>query len=172
MNKPVPGQETERLRALGLGALLIVLTTTVPYLTLINALFFAGIFLGGAVAAHHYIISCQVRLSYSEAFFFSFLSGAAGSVISVVISYVLLTTFNYRPGIEGLMLLVDWMQQMAPDQPELSRQFREILEAPVDLSLVDFLLSIVVTVFLYSPVAGLGGIFSVWRLKRQARRSE
>lgn len=170
MKEQLPHQQKEKLRALARGALLIVLTTTVPYLTLINALFFAGIFISGAIAAYTYIINSQLRLTSSEAFLFSFFSGVAGSIASVFISYLLLTIFNYRAGIEGLMLLISWMQQMAPDQPEFTLQLREILEAPVELTLVDFLLSIVVTVFLYAPVAGLGGIFSVWRLKRQAAK--
>jgi ABC-type Mn2+/Zn2+ transport system permease subunit len=172
MKQQLMDQAPEKVRALALGALLIVVTTTVPYLTLINALFFAGIFLSGAIASYYYIVTCQVKLSFSEAFLFSFLSGVVGSILSVVISYVLLTTFQYRPGIEGLLLLIDWMEQMAPEQPELSLQLKEILEAPVELTIVDFLLSVVVTVFLYSPVSGLGGVFSVWRLKRQARRGE
>ncbi len=171
MNEQLPDQQNAKLRALATGALLIVLTTTVPYLTLVNAFFFAGIFISGAVAAYVYIITCQLRLTSSEAFLFSFFSGVAGSILSVLISYMLLTFFNYRAGIEGLMLLISWMQQMAPDQPELTMQLRDILEAPVELTLVDFLLSIVVTVFLYAPVAGLGGIFSVWRLKRQASKA-
>ncbi len=161
----------EKFKALGVGALVILVTTTFPYLTLVNALFFAGILFSGAAAAHYYIITCQVRLTLSEAFVFSSLAGIAGSVLSVTAGYILMTVFNYRPGIEGLMLLAEWMKGMSPEQDAVVNQLQEMLQAPVEMTFADFLVSLAITIFVYAPVSGLGGVITVWRLKRQAARA-
>ena len=162
----------EKFRALFIGGLLILLTTTFPYLTLINALFFVGILFGGAVAAYYYIVKCQVQLSMSEGFVFGSLAGITGSVLSVTAGYILITTFNYRPGIEGLLLLSEWMKGLSPEQDAFLNQLQEMLHAPVEMTFFDYLLSLAITIFIYTPIAGLGGVFTVWRLKRQARKSE
>ena len=161
----------EKIRALTIGGLLILLTTTFPYLTLINALFFAGILFSGVVAAYYYIVKCQVRLSMSEAFVFASLAGIAGSVLSVTTGYILITVFNYRPGIEGLLLLIEWLKGMSPEQDAFLNQVKEMLQAPVEMTFVDYLISLPITIFIYAPIAGLGGIIVVWRLKRQAARA-
>ncbi|ASQ91205.1 hypothetical protein CHL67_10035 [Prosthecochloris sp. GSB1] len=161
-----------RRAGLAVGALLVLVTTTVPYLTLINSLFFAGIFISGVLAAYYYIVTCQVRLTASEAFVFSSLSGTAGAVLSVLVSYVLLTGFGYRPGIEGLMLLIEWTRTLSPEQDELVRQLENVMQAPVRMTYAELFVSMAVTVFLYAPVSGLGGMFIVWRLKRQASRGD
>lgn len=161
-----------RLAGLAVGALLVLVTTTVPYLTLINSLFFAGIFISGALAAYYYIITCQERLTVSEAFVYSSLAGIAGAVLSVLVSYALLTGFGYRPGIEGLTLLVEWTRNLSPEQDELVRQLESVLQAPVRMTFAELLVGMAVTVFLYAPVSGLGGMFTVWRLKRQATRAD
>ncbi len=158
----------EKFRAVAIGGLLILLTTTFPYLTLINALFFVGILFSGAVAAYYYIVKCQVRLSMSEAFVFSSLAGIAGSVLSVTAGYILITVFNYRPGIEGLLLLSEWLRGMSPEQDAFLNQVQEMLQAPIEMTFVDYLISLPITIFIYTPIAGLGGVFAVWRLKRQA----
>ena len=160
-----------KAKGLALGSVLILLTTTVPYLTLINALFFAGIVIGGAFAVYYYIVTCQVRLKMSEAFVYGSLVGILGSVLSVLASYLLMTSFGYRPGIEGLMLIIDWTRNLSPEQESFVGQLEAVLQAPVRMSLADLLVSIAITVFLYAPVSGLGGMFSVWRLKRQAART-
>ncbi len=158
----------EKKRALGIGALIILVTTTFPYLTLINALFFLGIMIGGAAAAYYYIVMCQIRLTLSDVFMFSSLAGVAGSVLSAFSGYLLITVFDYRPGIEGLMLLSEWMKGTSPEQDAFVKQIQEILQAPVDMTFTEFLISLALTVFIYAPVAGIGGVITVWRLKRQA----
>ncbi len=160
----------EKIKALCLGGLLILLTTTFPYLTLINAFFFIGILFSGAVAAYYYIVTCQVRLGMSEAFVFSSLAGATGSVFSVTAGYILITVFAYRPGIEGLMLLTEWMKGLSPEQDEFLNQVQQLLHAPVEMTFVDYLVSLGITAFIYTPVAGLGGVIVVWVLKRQAAK--
>ena len=162
----------EKIRALAIGGLLILLTTTFPYLTLINALFFAGILFSGAVAAYYYIVQCQVRLSMSEAFVFASLAGIVGSVLSVTAGHILITIFNYRPGIEGLLLLSEWMKGLSPEQDAFLNQLQEMLHAPVEMTFMDYLLSLGITIFIYTPIAGLGGVIVVWRLKRQAGKGE
>ena len=57
---PVEG----KLNAVFLGAAIIVLTTTVPYLTLVNVFLFVGIFLAGVIALHHTIMRL---INYEEA---------------------------------------------------------------------------------------------------------
>lgn len=160
----------ERTRSLWIGALMVLVTTTAPYLTLVNAFFFSGILFSGALAAYLYIVRAQVRLSYGEAFFFSSLAGALGAVLSAVVGYLLVSLAGYRPGIEGLMLLIRWMEAMAPDQVALVGELRAILEAPVQLTLADLVFSSFLSVGIYAPVAGLGGVMAVWRLKRMAAR--
>lgn len=161
----------EKFKALSIGALIILVTTTFPYLTLINALFFVGILFSGAAAAYYYIITCQIRFTLSEAFVFSGLAGIAGSFLSVMAGYILITVFNYRPGIEGLMLLSEWMKGMSPEQDAVVNQLQEILQAPVEMTFVDFLISLTITIFIYAPFAGLGGVITVWLMKRQAARA-
>ncbi len=160
----------EKFRAIALGGLLILLTTTFPYLTLINALFFAGILVSGTAASYYYIVKCQMRLSMSEAFVFSSFAGIAGSVFSVTAGYILITAFNYRPGIEGLLLLTEWLKGMSPEQDAFLNQAKEMLQAPLEMTFVDYLISIPVTIFIYAPIAGLGGVLAVWYLKRQAKK--
>ena len=160
----------EKFRALAIGGLLILFTTTFPYLTLINALFFVGILFGGGVAAYYYIVKCQIQLSMSEGFVFSSLAGITGSVLSVTAGYILITVFNYRPGIEGLLLLSEWTKGISPEQDAFLNQLQEMLRAPVSMTFVDYLLSLAITVFIYTPIAGLGGVIVVWRLKRQAAK--
>ncbi|TNJ37923.1 hypothetical protein [Prosthecochloris vibrioformis] len=165
------GGAQERRRSLWIGALMVLLTTTAPYLTLLNAFFFSGILFSGALATYLYIVRAQVRLPYGDAFFFGSLAGAAGAVLSAVVGYLLVSLAGYRPGIEGLMLLIRWMEVMAPDQSALVGELRAILEAPVQLSLADLVFSLLLSVGMYAPVAGLGGVMAVWRLKRMAARS-
>ncbi len=56
-----------KLFAVLLGASIIIVSTTVPYLTLLNVFLFAGIFLAGTVALHQTIMRFQVRLTYNQA---------------------------------------------------------------------------------------------------------
>ena len=57
-NLPLKG----KLYSVVLGAAIIVLTTTIPYLTLLNVFLFAGIFLAGTVALHQTIMRFLVLI--------------------------------------------------------------------------------------------------------------
>ena len=159
-----------------MGAAIILVTTTVPYLTLLNILLPVGIFVAGAVALHQTIMRFQVRLPYSEAFALGSITGLAGGLLSVVISFLLIRFINYTPGMESFLLLIDWMLDVAKGKPELQEQMRTLVEAkklvlaPVELTLSDLLTNMVVFGSFYALIAGFGGSFAVLRLKRRARR--
>ncbi|MCG8344676.1 MAG: hypothetical protein MI685_05875 [Chlorobiales bacterium] len=160
----------ERLKSIGIGAICILASTTVPYLVLINIFLLSGIIIGGAVAAYSYIIKCQTRLTISEAFVFSSLAGIAGSAVTVAAHYFLITFFQYRPGKEEFTALLEWMRGVSPEDDMLITQYQEMLQAPVEISFPVFFVNIFVTAVFYAPVAGLGGICTVWWLKSQARK--
>lgn len=165
-----------KLKATAFGALLIAVTVTLPYLTLLNAFFFSGVFISGMTAIYYAVISNQVRLSYNEAFVLGSFSGIAGGVFSETLSYLLIGLVGYRPGMEGLKLMVDWARDMAAGKPELAEQLRVLTEmealalAPVSLTPIDLLTGILFASIFYAPIAGLGGVFTVFRLKRQAAK--
>ncbi len=158
------------------GAAVIILTTTVPYLTMVNVFLFAGIFLAGTVALNQTILRFQVRLSYREAFFLGCGAGLAGGVLSEGVTFILMELFNYRPGTESLALVVDWVTDLAKGKPELQQQVQALVAAeklalaPVSLSVTDILMNMLFSGAFYAPIAGLGGAFAVLRLKRRARR--
>jgi len=159
-----------------LGAAIIILTTTVPYLTMVNVFLFAGIFLAGTIALHQTILRFQVRLSYREAFFLGCGAGLAGGILSEAVTFMLMEFFNYRPGTESLALVVDWVTEMAKGKPELQEQVKALVMAeklalaPVSLSFTDILMNMLFSGAFYAPLAGLGGAYAVLRLKRSARR--
>ena len=169
---PVEG----KLYAVLLGAALILLTTTVPYLTLLNVFLFAGVFLAGVVALHQTIIRFQVKLTFREAFVLGCMAGFAGGVVSEVITFFLMTFLHYRPGTESLSLIVDWALDMAKKQPELQDQVQALVAAekmalaPVSLTFTELLMNMAFSGIFYAPIAGLGGAYAVRRLKRQASR--
>lgn len=164
---PLPG----RSGAVLIGSVLLMLTTTVPYLTLINAFLFAGIVFSGASGAWYYIFKNQVRLSYGEAFVLGAFCGIGGGILSVLASYLLLVFFDYRAGIESLRLLVDWGSRVAPEESGTFRELLKTVTAPIEITGTDLLASMIMTGLLYAPLAGLGGRITVFILKRQARRS-
>jgi len=71
-----------KLYSVLVGAAIIILTTTIPYLTLLNVFLFAGIFIAGTVALHQTIMRFQVRLTYNQAFAYGCLAGLVGGVVS------------------------------------------------------------------------------------------
>jgi hypothetical protein len=159
-----------------LGAAIIILTTTVPYLTLVNVFLFAGIFFAGTIALHQTILRFQVRLSYREAFFLGCGAGLAGGVLSESLTFLLMELFNYRPGTESLALVIDWVTDMAKGKPDLQEQVQALVAAeklalaPVSLGFTDIVMNMLFSGAFYAPIAGLGGAFAVLRLKRRARR--
>ncbi len=165
-----------KVYALVVGALIIIITTTVPYLTLLNVFLFAGIFLAGAVSLHQTILRFQVKLTFREAFMLGAMAGFAGGALSEVITYFLMTLLHYRPGTESLSLIVDLVLEMAKDQPELAEQAQALVTAeklalePLSLSFKDVLISMLFSGSFYAPIAGLGGAWAVRRLKRQAAK--
>ncbi|NTV67017.1 MAG: hypothetical protein HGB06_04930 [Chlorobaculum sp.] len=165
----VPGRPPKATAVLG-GAALLVLTTTLPYLTLINALFFAGIIGSGAAAAWYYIMHHQVRLESGEAFVLGAMSGFVGGALSVLAGYLLEMQFGYIPGLDSLQLLVAWASRMAPEEAPNFQQMLALASAPKEISLTDLLMSTVLTGMFYAPFAGLGGRLTVFALKRQARK--
>jgi hypothetical protein len=160
-----------------LGAAIILLTTTVPYLTLVNIFLFAGIFLAGVVSLHQTILRYQVRLSYRDAFFLGCVAGMVGGFVSEGVTFLLMELFNYRPGTESLALVVDWVLEMAKGKPELQEQVQALVAAeklamaPVSISITDILMNMLFSGAFYAPIVGLGGAFAVLRLKRKAARS-
>ena len=169
---PVAGQRYAVL----LGTAIVILTTTVPYLTMVNVFLFAGIFLAGAIALHQTIMRFQVRLSYRDAFFLGCLVGLVGGVVSEGITFLLMELFNYRPGTESLSIVIDWMTDMAKGRPDLQEQVQALVAAekqalaPVSLSFTDILMNMLFSGAFYAPIAGLGGALAVLRLKRKASR--
>jgi hypothetical protein len=165
-----------KLIAIAAGAVLITVTTTVPYLTLLNAFFFSGVFIAGMVAIYYAVISYQVPLAYHDSFLLGSFTGLAGGMLSETVSYLLIVMTGYRPGTESMKLLLDWARGMAAGRPELAEQLRMLTEmeaiaiAPVQLTAADLLTGIVLAAVFYAPVAGLGGMFMVLRLKRQAKK--
>ena len=93
--------------AVRLGAILILLSTTVPYLMLLNGFLFAGIFLAGVVALHKTILRFQVALTFREAFVLGCMVGFAGGVLSEAVSFFLIGLFHYRPERETLVFVID-----------------------------------------------------------------
>ncbi|HWQ25184.1 MAG TPA: hypothetical protein VN367_00250 [Chlorobaculum sp.] len=162
-----PGKAPELIA----GAVILILTTIVPYLTLVNAFLFSGIVFSGAVAAYIYIIRHQVRLSYGEAFVFGAMSGFIGGVLSVLVAYLLERVTGYRPGLESVRLLVEWGSRVAPEEAATFRQMLAVVTAPVEVSLTDLLVSMLITGIFYAPFSGLGARLTVLVLKRQARRA-
>jgi len=169
---PVKG----KLYAVLLGTAIIVLTTTVPYLTLMNVFLFAGIFIAGMVSLHQTIMRFQVKLTFREAFVLGCMAGFAGGVVSEVITFLLMEILHYRPGTESLALLIDWALEMAKGRPELQDQVQALVAAerlalaPVSLSFTDILMNMAFSGVFYAPIAGLGGAYAVRRLKRQAAK--
>ncbi len=169
---PVAG----KLYAVLLGTAMILLTTTVPYLTLLNVFLFAGIFLAGVVALHQTIMRFQVTLTFREAFVLGCMAGFAGGVVSEGITFLLMELFHYRPGTESLSLVIDWALEMAKGRPELQEQVQALVAAeklalaPVSLSFVEILMNMAFSGVFYAPIAGIGGAYAVRRLKRQAAR--
>lgn len=165
-----------KLKATALGAVLVTFTTTLPYLTLLNTFFFSGVFLAGMAAVYYAVIAYQARLSYNQAFVLGSFCGIAGGMFSETISYMLIALAGYRPGMEGLKLMVDWARDMAAGKPELTEQLRVLTEmealalAPVSLTPADLFTGILFAAVFYAPIAGLGGLFTVFRLKRQAAK--
>lgn len=159
-----------------LGAFIILLTTTVPYLTLLNIFLFAGIFLAGAVALNQSILRFQVRLPYSEAFFWGCIAGLVGGVLSEGATFLLMETLHYRPGTESLTLVINWALEMAKGKPELNDQVQALVAAeklaltPVKLDFKELLMNMAFSGAFYAPMAGLGGAYAVLRLKRKARK--
>ncbi len=169
---PVEG----KLYAVLLGTAMILLTTTVPYLTLLNVFLFAGIFLAGVVALHQTIMRFQVTLTFREAFVLGCMAGFVGGVVSEVVTFFLMTSLHYRPGTESLALIVDWALDMARKQPELQEQVQALVAAekmalaPVTLTFTELLMNMAFSGIFYAPISGLGGAYAVRRLKRQAAR--
>ncbi len=158
------------------GAILILLSTTVPYLTLINVFLFAGVFISGTIALNHSILRFQVRLAFNEAFLLGCFAGLVGGVLSEGVGYILMELFHYRPGSESLSLVIRWALDMAQNRPELHEQVETLVAAqkmalaPLNLSLADLFMNMVFSGAFYAPIAGLGGSFAVLRLKRKAAR--
>lgn len=165
----VPGRPSKVSALLG-GAVLLVLTTTLPYLTLINAFLFAGIIIAGAVAAWYYIMRNQIRLESGEAFVLGAMSGFIGGALSVLVAYLLERWFGYIPGLESLRLLVAWATSLAPEDAATFQQMLSSVTAPKEIALSDLLVSMVLTGMFYAPFSGLGGRVTVFFLKRQARK--
>lgn len=169
-------QLSEKRYAVLVGAAVVVLTTTVPYLTLLNVFLFAGIFLAGTIALTSAILRYQVPLSYNEAFFTGLLAGLLGGVLAEGVAWLLIAFAGYRPGTESLSLVVDWVVQMAEGNPELQGQVAALLEAerlalaPVTPTLPGILASMAFSSAFYGPLAGLGALYAVFRLKRKASR--
>jgi len=165
-----------KLYSVLVGAAIIILTTTIPYLTLLNVFLFAGIFIAGTVALHQTIMRFQVRLTYNQAFAYGCLAGLVGGVVSEGITFALMELLNYRPGTESLALVIGWALEMAKGRPEVQQQVQALVAAeklalvPVKLSLVDILMNMAFSGAFYAPIAGLGGAFAVLRLKRKAAR--
>ena len=165
-----------KLYAVLLASLIILLTTTVPYLTMLNVFLFAGVFLAGMVSLNRTILQFQVRLPTSEAFFLGCVAGMAGGVISEGVTFLLMELFNYRPGAESLALLIGWALDMAKGRPDLQQQVQVLVEAeklvlaPVKLTFNELLMNMAFSGAFYAPSAGFGGVFAVMRLKRQAAR--
>lgn len=165
-----------KLIAIAIGSCIILLTTIVPYLTLLNDFFFFGIFLAGMVSIYYAVMVFQVRLSYNEAFLLGSFGGIAGGMFSETLSYLLIELAGYRPGTESLRLLIDWARDMAAGKPQFAEQLRELAEteafvfAPVKLTLADLFTGMLQAAIFYAAIAGLGGMFTVFRLKRQAAK--
>ncbi|MFZ4525490.1 MAG: DUF4199 domain-containing protein [Chlorobium sp.] len=169
---PVEG----KLYAVLLGAIIIILTTTVPYLTLVNVFLFVGIFIAGVISLHQTIMRFQVKLTFREAFALGCMAGFMGGVLSEVVTFLLMEFVHYRPGTESLALVIDWALEMAKGRPELQGQVQALVAAeklalaPVSLSFTDILMNMAFSGAFYAPITGLGGAYAVRRLKRQAAK--
>ncbi|MDT9545970.1 MAG: hypothetical protein HQ516_01525 [Chlorobium sp.] len=166
----------EKLSTVLIGAVIVLVTTTVPYLTMLNVFLFSGIFLAGFAALTLSIMRYQIRLSYNEAFVLGFFAGVLGGILSEGAAWLLMEYAGFRPGTESLALVIGWVLEMARDKPELQTQVQALLEAeklalaPLSLSWRDILASMLFSAAFYAPIAGFGGMLAVFRLKRKARR--
>ncbi len=154
-----------------LGAVLIALTSFVPYLNLINVFPFAGIILSGAVAAWVYIMRHQVCLSYRQAFFLGAKSGFAGGMILLSVVYLMLEKARNLSVDQFKKLLTDWGGRLPSDSADMYQQVMQIVNAPFGVKLISFLVSMVLIGLILGPLAGIGARLTVYILKRQARRS-
>jgi hypothetical protein len=162
-----PGKIAEVL----LGAVLIVLTTFVPYLNLVNLFPFAGIILSGAFATWVYIIRHQARLSYNEAFMLGAQSGFAGGALLLLVIYLLLEKVRNLSASEFQKVLADWGGRMPADSGDLYSQVMTVVNAPMGIKALSFLVSLVLIGLIFAPLCGLGSRLTVYLLKQQARRS-
>ncbi len=159
-----------KLRSIAIGAFLILATTTIPILLFINIIPFAGIVLSGAVAAWYYIVMCQVKLSPSEAFVFSAVTGMAGSVLSAAAQFFLVEFFDFYPGKKTAVALLENSRTGSPENDSIIDQMLETLDTPLEMSIPVFITAVVIRTIFFAPAAGLGGVLTVWWLKRQARK--
>jgi hypothetical protein len=163
-----PGKLPEVL----LGAVLIVLTTFVPVLNLINLFPFAGVILSGALATWIYIVRHQVPLSYRKAFVLGAQSGFVGSALIMFIIYLMLEKVRNLSMVEFQKLLSEWGGRLPSDSTELYRQVMMVINAPIEVKAVSYLLSLVLIALVLAPLSGLGARLTVYILKRQARKSD
>jgi hypothetical protein len=178
VNKPVQSvlPVEGKLHAVLIGTAIILLTTTVPYLTILNIFLFSGIFAAGAISLYYTILRFQVRLPYSEAYLTGCLSGFAGGALSELAGFFFMEYLNYRPGTESLSLVIDWMQETAKGNPALQEQVKQLVEAekialaPVKMTIADLFINMGVSGVMYGLIAGIGGAFAVFVLKRLAAR--
>ncbi|NTU57424.1 MAG: hypothetical protein HGB00_00670 [Chlorobiaceae bacterium] len=162
-----PGKLPEVL----LGAILIVLTSFVPYLNLVNVFPFAGIIISGALATWVYIIRHQVCLTYREAFVLGFQTGFAGGSFLLLAVYLMLERARNLT-LDGFnKLLSEWGGRIPSDSADLYQQVIQIINAPMGVKAVSFLVSFVLIGMLLGPLAGLGSRLTVYLLKKQAQQN-
>ncbi|NTU97434.1 MAG: DUF4199 domain-containing protein [Chlorobiaceae bacterium] len=178
VNKPVQSvlPAEGKLHAVLIGAAIILLTTTVPYLTILNIFLFSGIFIAGAVSLYYTILRFQVRLPYSEAYLTGCFAGLAGGALSELAAFFFMKFLDYRPGTESFSLVVGWMLEMAKGKPSLEEQVQQLVAAeklamaPLKLSIADLFINMGISGIMYGLIAGIGGAFAVLLLKRHARK--
>lgn len=161
-----PGKLPEVL----LGSVIIVLTTFVPFLNLINIFPFAGIILSGALAAWVYIMRHQIALSYRQAFWLGAEAGFTGGALILVVVYLLLENVRDLSLADFQKLLAEWGGQVPGGAGELYQQIMMVVNAPVEVKVMSYIVSLVLIGLLFAPLAGLGSRLTVFLLKLQARR--
>ncbi len=162
-----PGRFPEVL----LGAVLLVLTTFVPVLNLVNYIPLAGIVLSGALATWVYIVRHQIRLTYRESFIIGAQSGFTGGVLLLTVLYVLFDRIRGLSAEQFQQLLTDWSGRVTPESAELYQQVMIVVNAPIEVKVISFLVSMVLIGLIFAPIAGLGGRLAVFLLRWHASRS-
>ncbi|MDW8467496.1 MAG: hypothetical protein RML35_15465 [Chloroherpetonaceae bacterium] len=155
-NLPTPAKEQpDNFTAVMWGAAVVVITSLVPYLSLINFCCL-GVMIGGAVATFQYTSAYQLTLKGGEGFKLGALAGLVGGVAYYALFLLLQTLFDYQLGAE------EWRQLLLSlfgSDPAAREQIEEALRTQQQegLTVLNVIIGLGLTLILYPLAGGIGG---------------